>query len=275
MNDAVNRLTYTLQIADTILIHAQRLGEWCGHGPILEQDIALTNIALDHIGATRSLYQHAAGLFNALPEAEGSEYFTSPALQSAVAAKGSAEEDDLAFLRDAWDFRNVLLAEQPNEDWAYTVARCFFLDAYNYFFYAALQNSSDAALAAVAEKSLKEATYHLKWSSEWIIRLGDGTEESAARMQGAINDRWPYIGELFTPSAADTWALEAGAGADLSAVRLQWDERVRTILEEGNLKVPAGTWMHRGGKEGIHSEHLGYILAEMQYMQRAYPGMQW
>lgn len=275
MNEAINRLAYTLQWADTILIHAQRLSEWCGHGPILEQDIALTNTALDHIGATRSLYQHAAEQFNALPELERAEFFTSPALQQALAAKGNAEEDDLAYLRDSWDFRNVLLAEQPNEDWAYTVARSFFLDCFNYFFYSGLQGSNDETLAAVAEKSLKEVTYHLKWSSEWIIRLGDGTEESAARMQTAIDDRWPYVGELFNASEADKAALAAGYGIDLSVIKAHWDERVKAIFEEANLKMPTATWMHRGGKEGIHSEHLGYILAEMQYLQRAYPGMEW
>ena len=275
MNEATKRLSYTLQWADTILIHAQRLSEWCGHGPILEQDIALTNTALDHIGATRSLYQYAAEQFNALPESERTEFFTSPALQQALAAKGKAEEDDLAYLRDAWDFRNVLLAEQPNEDWAYTVARSFFLDCFNYFFYSTLQQSNDETIAAVAEKSLKEVTYHLKWSSEWIIRLGDGTEESAAKMQAAIDDRWPYIGELFNASEADKAALAGGYGADLAAVKTQWDERVKAVLEEGNLKMPTATWMHRGGKEGIHSEHLGYVLAEMQYLQRAYPGMEW
>jgi len=275
MNEATKRLSYTLQWADTILIHAQRLSEWCGHGPILEQAIALTNTALDHIGATRSLYQYAAEQFNALPESERTEFFTSPALQQALAAKGKAEEDDLAYLRDAWDFRNVLLAEQPNEDWAYTVARSFFLDCFNYFFYSTLQQSNDETIAAVAEKSLKEVTYHLKWSSEWIIRLGDGTEESAAKMQAAIDDRWPYIGELFNASEADKAALAGGYGADLAAVKTQWDERVKAVLEEGNLKMPTATWMHRGGKEGIHSEHLGYVLAEMQYLQRAYPGMEW
>ena len=275
MNDAVNRLTYTLQIADTILIHAQRLSAWCGHGPILEQDIALTNTALDHIGATRSLYQYAAEQYNGLPADVHSEYFTSPALQSALAAKKQGEEDDLAFLRDAWDFRNVLLAELPNEDWAYTIASCFFIDAFNFYFYDALCNSSDGRLAAVAEKSLKEVTYHLKWSAEWIIRLGDGTPESAAKMQAAISDRWPYIGELFTPSAADTWALEAAVNADLSIIKILWDGKVKAILEEANLKMPTATWMHRGGKEGIHSEHLGFLLAEMQYMQRVYPGMAW
>ena len=271
----ITRLAYTLQWADTILILAQRLSEWCGHGPILEQDIALTNTALDHIGASRSLYQYAAELFNALPEAERSEFFTSPALQQSLATKGKAEEDDLAYLRDAWDFRNVLLAEQPNEDWAYTVARSFFLDCFHFHLYTALQQSTDQNLAAVAEKSLKEVTYHLKWSSEWVIRLGDGTEESAAKMQAAIDDRWPYIGELFNPSDADKAALAAGYGADLSAIKIQWDERVKAVLEVARLKMPTGTWMHRGGKEGIHSEHLGYILAEMQYLQRAYPGMEW
>jgi ring-1,2-phenylacetyl-CoA epoxidase subunit PaaC len=275
MNEATNRLAYILQWADTILVHAQRLSEWCGHGPILEQDIALTNMALDHIGATRSLYQYAAEQFNALPESERTEFFTSPALQQALAAKGKAEEDDLAYLRDAWDFRNVLLGEQPNEDWAYTVARSFFLDCFNYFFYDALRQSNDETIAAVAEKSLKEVTYHLKWSSEWIIRLGDGTEESASKMQAAIDDRWPYVGELFNPSEADKAALAGSYGADLSAIKTLWDARVKTILEEARLKMPTATWMHRGGKEGIHSEHLGYVLAEMQYLQRAYPGMEW
>jgi ring-1,2-phenylacetyl-CoA epoxidase subunit PaaC len=275
MNEATNRLAYTLQWADTILIHAQRLSEWCGHGPILEQDIALTNTSLDHIGAARSLYQYAAEQFNALPEAARAEFFTSPALQQALATKGKAEEDDLAYLRDAWDFRNVLLAEQPNEDWAYTIARSFFLDCFNYFLYSALQHSSDKTIAAIAEKSLKEVTYHLKWSAEWVIRLGDGTDESAAKMQAAIDDRWPYIGELFNTSEADKAALAAGYGADLSMIRSQWDERVKAVLDEAKLKMPTATWMHRGGKEGVHSEHLGYILAEMQYMQRAYPGMEW
>jgi ring-1,2-phenylacetyl-CoA epoxidase subunit PaaC len=270
-----SRLQYTLQIADTILIHAQRLSEWCGHGPILEQDIALTNTALDHIGASRSLFQHAAEQYNALPEDERAAAFTSPALEQSFAAKGRAEEDDLAYLRDAWDFRNVLLAEQPNEDWAYTVVRSFFLDAYNYYFYMALRQSSDTTLAAIAEKSLKEVTYHLKWSSEWVIRLGDGTEESSARMQGAINDRWAFTGELFIPSAADKAALEDGYGPDLADLQALWEGRVASVFSEAGMKTPPGKWMQQGGKDGIHSEHLGYILAEMQYMQRVYPGMSW
>lgn len=277
VNESTQHLGYILQIADTVLIHAQRLGEWCGHGPILEQDIALTNTSLDHIGATRSLYQHAATLFNALPAETQDAVFTSPALDTRRGAGGAEgiTEDDLAFLRDAWDFRNVLLAEQPNEDWAYTIARCFFLDTFNYYFYSALRNSTDTALAAVAEKSLKEVTYHLKWSSEWIIRLGDGTEESAARMQQAVNDRWAYTGELFTPSEADTAALEGGYGVDLTAIQPDWDAHVARIFAEAGLTAPKIGWMQRGGKQGTHSEHLGYILAEMQYMQRTYPGMEW
>jgi ring-1,2-phenylacetyl-CoA epoxidase subunit PaaC len=275
VSEPVSRLHYTLQIADTILIHAQRLSEWCGHGPILEQDIALTNTALDHIGASRSLFQHAADLYNALGEEERTAVFTSPALDQSFAAKGRAEEDDLAYLRDAWDFRNVLLAEQPNEDWAYTVARSFFLDAFNYYFYMALRQSSDTALAAIAEKSLKEVTYHLKWSSEWVIRLGDGTEESSARMQQAINDRWAFTGELFIPSAADGAALSGGYGPDLADLQALWEGRVASVFSEAGMKTPPGKWMQQGGKTGIHSEHLGYILAEMQYMQRAYPGMSW
>ena len=275
MSDATNRLAYTLQIADTILIHAQRLSEWCGHGPILEQDIAITNTALDHIGAARSLYQQAAAQYNALSSDERSAEFTSPAFDQAVASKERVEEDDIAYLRDAWDFKNVLLAEQPNEDWAYTVARSFFIDAFNYYFYTALQGSSDAHLAAVAEKSLKEVTYHLKWSSEWVIRLGDGTMESKARMQQAISERWAFTGELFEPSEADKAALAGGYGVDLALIKHQWQERVAYIFAEATLELPANAWMQKGGKTGQHTEHLGYILAEMQYLQRAYPGMDW
>lgn len=275
VSQSASQLVYILQLADTILIHAQRLAEWCGHGPILEQDIALTNTSLDHIGAARTLYQHAADQFNALPEAEKAEIFTSPALTTALATRGNATEDDMAYLRDSWDFRNVLLAEQPNEDWAYTIARSFFLDAFNYFFYKKLQSSTDAVLAAVAEKSLKEVSYHLKWSSEWVIRLGDGTEESAARMQKAVNDRWSFTGELFLPGAADRDAEANGYGFNPESLKADWMQRVEQVLAEAGLTIPKTTWMQQGGKEGIHSEHLGYILAEMQYMQRAYPGMEW
>lgn len=269
------KLSYVLQLADNALILGQRLGEWCGHGPILEQDIALTNAALDHLGRARSLYQYAAELFNAMPQAEKEKCFTSVALQQIISSGTPLDEDNLAYLRDGWDYRNVLLAERPNIDWAYTIARGFFLDAFNYYYFAQLIKSPDARLAAIAEKSLKEVTYHLKWSSEWVIRLGDGTEESHQKMQQAIDETWPYTGELFEPAAYETELREDGTAPDLQAIKTDWNTRVLAIITEATLNMPKETWMHRGGKEGVHSEELGYILAEMQFMQRTYPGLQW
>jgi ring-1,2-phenylacetyl-CoA epoxidase subunit PaaC len=269
------RLLYTLQIADNALVIGHRMSEWCGHGPILEQDIAITNIALDHLGQARSLYQYAAQLFNALPEAEKRNVFISPAILSLVNANAVIDEDDLAYLRDGWDFRNALITEQPNKDWAYTVARSFYYDCYNYFFYTQLLSSNDETLAAVAEKSLKEVTYHLRWSSEWIVRLGDGTDESHTRMQAAINGMWAYAGELTTMTDVDKTAVAAGIGVNLETIKTSWKERVAAIIQEATLTLPTDTWMHEGGKEGRHSEHLGYILTELQFMQRAYPGMEW
>ncbi|OSZ82780.1 phenylacetate-CoA oxygenase subunit PaaI [Chitinophagaceae bacterium IBVUCB1] len=275
VNQSTNRLLYTLQIADNALILGHRISEWCGHGPILEQDIALTNTALDHLGQARSLYQHAADMFNALPADEQKTLFSSTALQNKITKGENIDEDDLAYLRDGWDFRNALLAEQPNKDWAYTVVRSFLYDTFNFYFYAALQNSKDVVLAAVAEKSLKEVTYHLRWSSEWMIRLGDGTDESKARVQEALDSYWAYTGELFETTVVDKTALADGIGVDIAAIKTQWQQRVNTVLEEATLTLPTNTWMHSGGKECRHSEHLGYILAEMQFMQRAYPDMEW
>lgn len=274
-NRSADHLYYVLQLADNALITGHRLSEWCGHGPVLEQDIAITNTALDHLGQARSLYQYAADIYNALPAAGREEVFTSPTLQQAWERKGKLDEDDVAYLRDAWDFRNHLLCEQPNEDWAYSVIRSFFTDTYNYYFYTALQQSNDETLAAIAEKSLKEVTYHLKWSSEWVIRLGDGTDESHERTQTALNERWAYTGELTTMNAIEKAMLEQGIGVDLGMVRERWQQRVADVLTEATLVIPTETWMQQGGKDGLHSEHLGYILAEMQYLQRAYPGMEW
>lgn len=268
--DQKSLLKYTLQLADNALILGHRVSEWCGHGPILEQDIAITNTALDHLGAARSLYQYAAEQFNALPASEKNNFFASKTLQEIIASGKQIDEDDLAYLRDGWDYRNVLLVEQPNKDWAYTIIRSFFYDCFNYFYYTELQKSSDVTLAAVAEKSLKEVTYHFRWSSEWVIRLGDGTEESAQRIKAAIADRWQYTGELFIASEADKVMK-----IDLAAIKTQWKERVAAVFAEANLEVPADGWMHQGGKDGKHSEHLGYILAELQFVQRAYPNMQW
>lgn len=274
-NNSISRLLYTLQLADNALINGHRQSEWCGHGPVLEQDIALANIALDHLGQARSLYQYAAIQCNQLPSDVCSGIFSSTALQQKIEKGEQLDEDDLAYLRDGWDFRNVLLVEQPNKDWAYTVIRSFFYDTYNFYFFGMLQQSVDETLAAIAEKSLKEVAYHLRWSSEWVIRLGDGTEESHTRIQEALNERWMYTGELFAASEADTAMQQEGIGADLEALKTQWMQRVQAVLQEATLIMPENNWMQKGGKEGVHTEHLGYLLAELQFMQRAYPGMKW
>ena len=269
------KLDYTLRLADEALIIGHRLGEWCGHGPVLEQDIALTNTALDHLGRARSLYQYAAEQFNALPAEQRRTYFTSTALQNIVANGENIDEDDLAFLRDGWDFKNILLVEQPNGDWAYTIARSFFYDVFNCLFFTELEKSKDQTLSSVAEKSLKEVTYHLRWSSEWVIRLGDGTDESHLRMQQAVNELWMYTGEMFVMNETDQAMLQQGTGPDLGGLKQPWLERVESVFEEATLVLPTATWMQQGGKDGRHTEHLGYILSELQFMQRAYPGMEW
>ncbi len=268
-------LDYTLRLADDALIIGHRLGEWCGHGPVLEQDIALTNTSLDHLGRARSLYQYAAEQFNAFSPEAKTDTFTSVALQQVFATGSPVDEDDLAYLRDGWDFRNVLLVEQPNNDWAYTTARAFFYDAFNYLFFKALVSSKDETLSAIAEKSLKEVTYHLRWSSEWVVRLGDGTEESHERMQKAVNELWSYTGELFIANETDNVLLQQGISVNLNALKQPWADIVHNVFAEANIIAPKDTWMQQGGKDGRHSEHLGYILAELQFMQRAYPGMEW
>ncbi len=264
---------YSLQLADNALIHGHRISEWCGHGPVLEQDIALTNTALDHIGQARNFYQHAADLYNQLPVTDKTAVFT-----AAIHTNGdkAVTEDDLAYLRDAWDYKNVLLVEQPNEDWAYTIARSFYYDSYAVPFYTALSKSKNEQLAAIAEKSLKEALYHRRWSSEWVIRLGDGTDESKAKMQDALQERWAYTGELFEATALEEKLQLNGIGVDLAAIKKEWLHHINEVCQEATLTMPdENMWMQKGGKVGNHSEHLGYILAEMQYLQRAYPGLEW
>lgn len=246
------RFHYVLQLGDNALILAQRLGEWCGHGPVLEQDIALTNISLDLLGQARLLLSYAA-------ELEG---------------KGRSE-DDLAFLRDEQEFRPVLLVEQPNQDWAYTIARQFFFDAFNFYNYQALLHSTDARLSAIAEKAIKEVTYHLRFSSEWMVRLGDGTDTSHRKIQTAVDDLWMFTGELTSPSAVDSEAAQAGYGVDLNRIKPLWQEKVRSVLEEATLRLPEDGWMQSGGKDGRHTEYLGFMLAEMQHLPRTYPGLEW
>ena len=239
---------YCLRHGDNALILGQRLGEWCGHAPVLEEDIALTNVALDLIGQAR-LWLTRAG------EAEGE----------------GRDEDTLAMTRDVLEFRNALLVEQPNGDFAHTIARQFLFDAWAVPFYDALRASTDETIRGIAEKAVKEALYHRKHSSEWIIRLGDGTEESRARIETALAALWGFVDELFEVDALDAKAVAAGIGVDPSALRPAWEAHVDAVLEEATLARPDVTWRVSGGRKGQHSEHLGYILAEMQFLRRAYP----
>lgn len=244
---------YLLRMGDNALILGHRLSEWCGHGPVLEQDIAITNIALDQVGQARSLLQYAARL-------EG---------------KGRTE-DELAYKRDVMEYRNALLVEQPNEDFAYTIVRQFLFDVFNHLLHQQLIQSQDEHLRAIAQKSLKEITYHLRYSSEWMIRLGDGTPESHQKIQDALNDLFIYTGELITPDEVDQMISEAGVGPDLTVLQEAYQKKVDEILEEATLKRPEVKYMQSGGKDGrMHSEHLGYILAELQFVQRAYPDSNW
>jgi len=251
-------IPYTLHLADNNLILAQRNSEWCGHGPVLEQDIAITNISLDLIGQARNFYQYAAQLINDSP-VPGSE----------------TTEDTLAYHRNDKDFKNFLLVEQPKGDWGQTILRQFFYSTFQHLLYQGLQNSRDAQLAAIAAKSIKEVTYHLRWSSEWVIRLGDGTEESHNRMLQAIDALWVYTGEIFQVSDFELEAVKNNIGVNVSGLKEEWVKKVKDIFDEATLPLPVSSSFHYGGKEGKHTEHLGHILAEMQYLQRAYPGVTW
>ena len=239
------REAYTLYLADSSLILGQRNAEWCGHGPVLEQDIAITNISLDLIGQARNFYQYAAALIG-----------------------DGASEDSLAYLRKEREFKNLLLVEQPKGDWAHTILRQFFFSQYQYLLFQQLQNGKDEQLVAIAEKSLKEVTYHLRWSSEWVIRLGDGTEESHQRMIKAIDELWKYTDEMFEAASYETLI-------DLSTMKGRWINEVKKNFDEATLQIPETVQMQKGGKEGNHSAHLGNILSELQYMQKTYPGCEW
>ena len=237
-----------LHIADTALILGQRNAAWCAHGPILEQDIAITNITLDLIGQARNFYQYAALLIN---EADNK----------------NETEDTLAFLRNERDFKNFLICELPNGDWAQTILRQFFFSTFQQLMYQKMMHSSDNQLAAIAAKSIKETNYHVKWSSEWVIRLGDGTDESNQRMKNAIEYLWSYTGEFFI--AADYESI------DVAGLKNEWFEKVKLVFEEATLSMPENTFMQTGGKTGVHTEHLGFILPEMQSLQRNFPGVEW
>lgn len=243
---------YLLRLGDDSLILGHRLSEWCGHGPILEEDIATTNIALDLVGQATTLLDYAGK----------------------VEGKGRTE-DDLAFLRFDRDYRNALLVEQPNGDFGMTIMRQFFFDAYRLPLWEALTKSTDVQLAAIAEKSLKETKYHYRHSGEWVIRLGDGTEESHQRIQSSLDKLWRYTADLFVDDEVQQRMVEAGVAPNMSDIKAAWDKSINDVLTEATLKIPENNWEMIGGRTGKHSEHLGYLLAEMQYMQRAYPGMEW
>ena len=245
-------IEYVLRIADTSLILGQRLSEWCGHGPVIEEDIALTNVALDLIGQARLLLSHVGRL-------EGT----------------GRDEDQLAFLRTEPQYRNLTIVELPNVDFARTILRNFLVAAWQRELWQALAKSSDAELAAIAAKSLKETRYHLQHASDWVIRLGDGTEESHRRLQDALDLLWPYTAEFFSATPADDVAVATSVGPAWSTLQSAWTAAVTPVLEVATLKVPAGTPFLTRGKLGVHSEHLGHLLTEMQYLQRTYPGGTW
>jgi ring-1,2-phenylacetyl-CoA epoxidase subunit PaaC len=243
---------YCLWLGDNNLILGHRLSEWCGHGPILEEDIALINIALDLIGQSRTILTYAGELEN----------------------KGRSE-DDLAYLRDCREFKNAILLEQPNGDFAKTIVRQFFFDAFHYHLYTKLVKSKDEKLASIAEKSLKEITYHVRHSSEWVKRLGDGTTESHQRMQDAVDALWMYTDDLFIAADSEEMLVKEGFVPELSVIKAPWIKQVSDVIKEAKLILPENTFMQKGSKMGKHTEHLGYLLAEMQFLQRAYPGASW
>jgi len=251
-SDSNELFEYVLRLGDTTLVLGHRLSAWCGHGPAMEEDIALTNMALDLIGQARTLLRYAG-------EVEGKK----------------RSEDDLAYLRDGREFRNFLLVEQPNNDYAFTIARQFFYEAWSLEFLKRLSESKDELLAGYATKALKECTYHLRHSSEWLIRLGDGTDLSHEKAQSAVNDLWTNTGELFSADDVGNAMVAAGIGVDPGSLKGDWDRAVNSVLKEATLERPEDGYMANGGKTGRHSEYLGHMLADMQYLQRAYPGCEW
>jgi len=245
-------LNYCIALGDDSLTLGHRISEWCRNGPFLEEDLALTNVALDFIGRARMFYSYAA-------ELEG---------------KGRSE-DDIAYLRDCREYRNFLINELPNGDFAFTMARQLMVDAFDLGFFAGLAESSDPMLAAIAAKAVKESRYHLRRSEDWVKRLGDGTEESHQRIQEAFNQLWGYAAELFEMDETEQQLAEAGIAVDRSSLKSDWESAVHAILKTATIEIPAGDWSVGGGRDGMHTEHLGFLLAEMQFLQRTYPGQQW
>lgn len=243
---------YTLRRADDALILGHRLSEWCGHAPMMEEDMALANMALDLIGQARSLYTYAG-------EAEGE----------------GRTEDDFAYWRDDRGYRNALLVEQQNGDFARTIMRQFLYASFADLYWRAMMKSKDETLAAIAAKSEKEMAYHVRHTAEWVIRLGDGTTESHARIAAALDELWAYTGELFEMDASEKGLVDAGIAVDLASLRNQWRANVKAVLEEATLTTPEDGWMQKGGRTGIHSEHLGHLLSDLQHVQHTIPGAVW
>lgn len=241
-----------LHLADNNLILGQRLAEWCGHGPVLEEDIALSNMALDYIGQATLLFKHVA-------ETSGD----------------AKTEDDWAFLRDAWDYKNFLALELPNGDYAFTIARQYLYSEWYNLYLIELSKSSNTFLQEFALKSVKEVRYHLQHGRDWVLRMGDGTEESHARIQKAVNDIWNYTGEWFIPNTNDADLSSTGICPNVESLHQTWMENVQATLNEATLQMPVSGWMHKGGREGKHTEHLGHLLSELQFVQRAYPNSKW
>lgn len=255
------REAFCLHLADNSLVMGQRLSEWTGYGPTLEQDIAMSNIALDLIGQSRNFYQYAAEIINAA----GNQ----------TLKEGAVTEDTLAYLRDPSDFKNIILVELPNGDWAHTILKLFFFSAYQYLLYERLATSLDTQLSAIASKSIKEVTYHLRWSSEWVIRLGDGTDESKQRIQDALNKLWNYTAEMFIPTPYEIACATHKYGVDVVSLAADWNKKIADVLVEATLGIPATGTSENLGKQGIHTQHLDEILSEMQHLQRTYPGYEW
>jgi ring-1,2-phenylacetyl-CoA epoxidase subunit PaaC len=267
ISENVTNWVYILHLADNSLILGQRNAEWCGHGPVLEQDIAITNISLDLIGQARNLYQYAAQEFNSFSEEEKQNVDKwVPALWKTF--NRELNEDDLAFLRAEQQYVNLLITELPKGDWAQTILKQFFFSAFQQLQFTVLHETTDNFLKDIAEKSLKEINYHLRWSAEWVIRLGDGTEESKNRINAALEDLWMFTGEFFQDVFFDP--------IDNAALKESWLKKISEVFTEAELTVPKETkWFQTGGKKGIHTEHLGYLLTDLQYLQRTYPNATW
>lgn len=243
---------YAIRLGDDALVLGHRLSEWCRRGPFLEEDIALINVSLDYIGRARMFYGYAAEL-----------------------SDNNKTEDDFAYLRDCREYQNFLLHELPRGDFAYTMAKQLILDIYYSYFLPELSQSTDPTLSAIAGKANKETQYHLRRSIDWALRLGDGTEESHQRMQTALEQLWGYVPELFELDQLETELLEAGIAVNTSELKSSWHKKMTEVLTQATLTVPENEWVVRGGREGYHTEHLGHMLSELQYMQRCYPGQKW